>query len=349
VPAEITLSNVEELAAEKLDPSWYGFYAGGAGAERTLRENVAAFARWRLRQRVLVGVERVDTNARVLGHDLSLPLVVAPIACQRPAHKDGEEGMARAAAAVGAGFCLSTFASASPADVAGAAPHGVRFLQLYVFRDRGLSDELVAQALEAGFTAILLTVDLPVVGMRDRELERAFVLPEDLHTVRVARASGSGTDGLALVDPTIDWAYLDRLCSSLGVPVVVKGVLEAEDARRAAACGAGGVVVSNHGARQLDGARATIDALPEVVDAVGDRLEVLVDGGVRRGADLLVALALGARAVLVGRQPVWGLAAGGERGARRVLELLREELEITMQLTGCRSLADASRAILVAR
>lgn len=344
----ITLADVEALAGEQLHPDWYGYFAGGAGAERTLRENERAFGRRHLRQRVLAGIERVSTETTVLGQQLAAPLVVAPIAYQRRAHPDGEEGMARAAAAVGVGLCLSTFATASPAEVSAAVPDSTRFLQVYVFRDRGVTDELIAQALDVGFSAVFLTVDLPTLGMRDRERRVHWTLPEDdLPAVRYARSREVAGEGLDYwLDPALDWAYLERLCSTFPVPVVVKGVLDPEDARRAADHGAAGLVVSNHGGRQLDGVPATIDALPAIVEAVGDRLEVLVDGGVRRGTDVLVSLALGARAVLAGRQPVWGLAAGGEAGARTVLELLREELEIALHLTGCRSVDEVGANVL---
>ncbi len=346
--APITLTDVERLAAERLEPGWYGYFAGGSGAERTLRRNVEAFERTLLRQRVLLGIDAVRSETTVLGHRLAAPIVVAPVAYQRLAHPDGEEGMARAAAAAGLGLCLSTFSTASPAEVAAAAPELPRFLQVYVFRDRGITDELIAQAVDAGFSAVFLTVDLAALGMRDRERRVLWTLPEDeLPAIQYAISRGVTAESLDVwLDPTLDWAYLERLCSSVGVPVVVKGVLEADDARRAAEHGAAGVVVSNHGGRQLDGAPATLEALPAVVEAAGDRLEVLLDSGVRRGADVLVARALGARAVLAGRQPLWGLAADGEAGARAVLELLREELAIAMHLTGCRSLEEVDRSVL---
>jgi len=347
--APITLTDVERLASERLDPDWYEYFVGGSGDERTLRDNVAAFAQHRLRQRVLCGIESASAAATVLGHSLAAPLVVAPVAYQRKAHADGEEGMAQAAAAAGVAICLSTFATASPADVAAAAPHAVRFHQVYVFTDHGITDELIAQAVDAGCSAVFLTVDLAALGMRDRERRVEWVLPEDeLPAVRYAVSRGFSATSLDLIfDPALDWAYLERLCVSARVPVVVKGLLEAEDARRAAECGAAGVVVSIHGGRQLDGAQATIAALPAVVDAVGDRLEVLVDSGIRRGSDILVALALGARGVLAGRMPLWGLAAGGHEGARTVLELLREELEISLHLTGRRSVAEVDATVLV--
>ena len=343
--APLTLTDVESLAGERLDPDWREYFAGGAGTERTLRENVEAFGAWRLRQRILCGIDCVSTATSVLGHDLAAPVVVAPVAYQRMAHADGEEGMARAAEAAGCGYCLSTFATASSGDVAAAAPGAARFLQVYVFRDHGVTDELVARAVDEGFSAVFLTVDLPVVGSRDRERRIRWTFPEEsLPAVRYALDRGAAGGLPDLIDPALDWAYLERLCGSVPVPVVVKGVLEPEDARLAAAHGAAGVVVSNHGGRQLDGTAATIEALPRIAEAAGDGLEILLDGGIRRGTDVATALALGASAVMAGRLPLWGLAAGGEDGARTVLELLREELEVALHLTGCRSCDELSAA-----
>ena len=350
VETPLTLTDVEGLALARMDPDWGEYLAGGAGAERTLRENVAAFAAWRLRQRVLCGIESASTETTVLGHRVASPVVVAPVAYQRMAHPDGEEGLARAAVAVGSAFCLSTFATASPAEVAAAAPASTRFLQVYVFRDHGVTDDLIAEAIEAGFSAVFLTVDLPVVGPRDRERRIHWSFDDGtLPAVRRLLDAGTTGEALDLLDPALDWAYLDRLAASLPVPVVVKGILDPEDAVRAFGHGAGGIVVSNHGGRQLDGAMPALEALPAIVDAVDDRLDVLFDGGIRRGTDVATALALGARAVLAGRMPLWGLAAGGEEGARQVLELLREELAVALHLTGCRSVADLSPASLVRR
>ena len=343
----ITLTDVESLARERLDPHWAEYFVGGAGAERTLGANREAFERHVLRQRVLCGIERVSTETMLLGRSLQMPVVVAPVAYQRMAHPDGEEAMARAAAATGAGFCLSTFATTTPQAIAEAAPDGERFLQVYVFRDHAVTDELIAQAVEAGYSAVFLTVDLPVVGARDRERRIVWTFPdESLPAVQYALARGVSGEGTEIVDPALDWDYLSHLCSSASVPVVVKGVLDVEDAVLAAEHGAAGIVVSNHGGRQLDPAPATIDVLPEIVDTVGDRMEVLLDGGIRRGSDVAVALALGARAVLAGRLPLWGLAAGGEDGARTVLELVAEELAVALHLTGCRTVDELTRASL---
>ena len=343
----LTLTDVEARALAVLDLDWAEYFAGGAGAERTLRANIDAFASIHLRQRVLCGIDSVSTEATILGHPVRSPVVVAPVAYQAMAHPDGELAMARAAAHSGSALCLSTFSTYSIGEVAEAAPDAVRFLQVYVFRDRGVTDELIAQALELGFSAIFLTVDLPVLGMRDRERRIEWKFPEDsIPAVQYALGRGMTGEGLDLLDPTLDWAYLEQLASRVSVPVVVKGVLDPDDAVLAADHGASGVVVSNHGGRQLDGVAATIDALPPIVEAVGDRLEILLDGGVRRGTDVAVALALGARAVLAGRMPLWGLGAAGEEGASVVLELLREELHGALHLTGCRSVADLTPARL---
>jgi 4-hydroxymandelate oxidase len=226
----------------------------------------------------------------------------------------------------------------------------VRFLQVYVFRDHGVTDELIAQALDAGFSAVFLTVDLPVVGSRDRERRIRWTFPEDsIPAAAYARERGVTGEGLELLDPALDWAYLERLVSSVPVPVVVKGILEPEDAMLAAEHGAAGVVVSNHGGRQLDGVAPTLEALPAIVAAVGDRLEVLFDGGIRRGTDIAVALALGADAVLAGRLPLWGLGARGGEGAREVLQLLRDELAAALHLMGCRSVAELTPACVAHR
>jgi 4-hydroxymandelate oxidase len=339
----------ERLAQETLEPGAFGYFAGGAGDERTLRDNVEAFSRWRLRPRVLVDVDATTTATTVLGTEVSMPLLVAPVAYQRMAHPDGELGTARAAAAAGTVMVLSTLATSTPADVAAAAPGGTRWFQIYCFRDPGITRALMDQAVEAGYEALVLTVDAPRLGRRERDLRTAFEIPADVTVPSFAAAAGgpaAGTpaDMFALMDPTVSWRDLEGLASECELPLLVKGVLTEEDARLACEHGAAGVVVSNHGGRQLDGVPATIDALPEVVEAVDGRIEVLVDGGVRRGTDVVRALALGARAVLAGRPVIWGLAAGGEQGARRVLELLRDEVELALALVGCSSPHAVTRA-----
>lgn len=340
-PVELTLSSLEECAARALEPRWCDYVGGGAGSERTLRRNVEAFGRYALRQRVLRGIERVDLTTTVLGLDLRLPVLVAPVAYQGALHADGEVGLARAASRVGAGYCLSTFANAAPATVGAAVPEARRLFQVYVFRDHAVTDELIEQALDAGFAGLLLTVDLPLLATRDRELRHQWAFVDDeLPAIVYAHARGIEPEGVEIIDPALDWSYVERLCGRFDVPVVVKGVLEPEDARRAVDCGAAGVVVSNHGGRQLDPTGATLDALPAVAEAVGAGSTVLLDSGIRRGSDVAIALALGADAVLCGRVPVWGLAAAGEDGAARALELLRDELAVSLHLMGCASVAD---------
>ena len=331
----------ERLAAERLSVGAHGYYAGGADDEVTLRDNVEAFRRWRLRPRMLVDVATCTTATTVLGHDVSMPLLVAPVAFQRVAHPDGEVAMALAAKAAGTIMCLSTLSTSTPAEIA--ATEAPRWFQLYVFRDEGMTRDLIAQARSGGFGALVLTIDAPTRGNRERDVRTAFAIPEDLRIAAFGRGGMTPQQVFDEVSPSLTWHDLERLCSESGLPLLVKGVLTAEDAKLACEHGAHGVVVSNHGGRQLDGVSATIDVLEEVVEAVDGRIEVLVDGGVRRGTDVVKALALGARAVLAGRAPLWGLAVDGEAGARRVLELLRREILSALQLVGCSSPADVTR------
>jgi isopentenyl diphosphate isomerase/L-lactate dehydrogenase-like FMN-dependent dehydrogenase len=329
----------EAAAAEQLEPGAHGYYAGGAGDELTLRDNVAAFQRWQLRPRALVDVERCTTATTVLGQEVSMPLLVAPVAFQRVAHPDGEVGMARAAKAAATVMCMSTMATSTPEEV---AETGVpRWFQLYVFRDEGLTRELVQRVAASGFTALVLTVDTPFLGRRERDLRTGFVV--EVPVASLGQGGLTPAETFALTSASVSWRDIERLASLSGLPVIVKGVLTEEDARLACEHGASGIVVSNHGGRQLDGVSATIDALEGVVAAVDGRVEVLLDGGIRRGTDVVKALALGARAVLAGRAPLWGLAVDGEAGARRVLELLQAEILGALQLLGCTSPADVTR------
>jgi isopentenyl diphosphate isomerase/L-lactate dehydrogenase-like FMN-dependent dehydrogenase len=335
-------ADFEALARDKLDEGAYGYFAGGAGDERTLRDNIDAYARTTLRPRVLVDVSGASAATTVLGADVSMPLLVAPVAFQRVAHPDGEPGTARAAAAAGTVMCLSTLATASAQEVAEAARGGPRWFQLYCFSDRGVTEALVDQAVDGGYQAIVLTVDAPLLGRRERDLRTGFAIPADLEVPSFSRAIGGRReatlqDMFKLLDQSLTWRDVEMLAEISDLPVVVKGVITSEDARLAVDHGAGAVVVSNHGGRQLDGVPATLDALPEVVDAVDGRVEVYVDGGVRRGTDVATAVALGARAALIGRPVIWALAAGGEEGVARLLGLLRDEVELALALLGCPS------------
>ena len=344
----LTVDDAERMAEKAVTPEAWSYIVGGAGDERTLRWNREAFSKFRLRPRVLVDVSTVSTETTVLGTPVSMPALVAPMAFQQIAHAEGEVAMARGAAAAGTLMCVSTVATAAPADISAAAPDAPRWLQIYVFRDRGVSDEVIAQALEAGFTALVLTADLPVYGIRHREARTGFEAPEDdvpaFVAARARGGLGEGHHSLALLESGLEWDYVAELRERWKVPVIVKGLVTAEDADLACQYGAAGVVVSNHGGRQLDGAIASLEAMPEVVDVVGDRAEVYLDGGVRRGTDVVMALALGARAVLIGRPALYGLAFGGSKGVEQVLEIVREEIENALALLGCRSPAEVTAA-----
>jgi 4-hydroxymandelate oxidase len=343
----VNVADLERLAEAALDPGAFGYFAGGAGDERTLRWNREAFDRWRLRPRMLVDVSTASAATSVLGTEVSMPVLVAPVAFQRMAHPDGEPGMARAAGAAGTVMCLSTLATARPSEVAEAAPGAKLWFQLYCFTDRAVTTALMDEAAASGFGAIVLTVDAPRAGRRERDFRTGFQVPPDV-TVPCVEAATGGTEPMsvqeifALIDPCLDWGDLAQLVDQSELPVLVKGILTGEDARLAVEAGVAGIVVSNHGGRQLDGVPASLDALPEVVDAADGRVEVLMDGGIRRGTDVVTALALGATAVLAGRPALWGLAAGGESGALRALEILRAETELALVLAGCPSPEDVT-------
>lgn len=341
----VNLADYEALAAERLEHGLLGYYAGGAGDERTLRANAAAWGERRLRPRVLVDVSEVSPATTVLGAPVSMPVLVAPTALHGMAHPDAEPGTARAAAAAGTVFCLSTLATTRPADV---VTDGTRWFQVYCFRDRGVTEALLDEAAGAGFSALVLTVDAPRAGRRERDLRTGFAVPQTIDMPAVRSATGAPTcptpaEFFSLLDLTLDWSVVGEL-GQRGLPVVLKGIQTAEDAALACEHGASAIVVSNHAGRQLDGVAATAEMLPEIVEAVAGRLEIYVDGGVRRGTDVLVALALGARAVLLGRPLLWGLVVAGEEGARHVLELIRAELELAMTLLGTPTVDAVTRA-----
>jgi 4-hydroxymandelate oxidase len=297
---------------------------------------------------MLVDVSEGTTATTVLGTDVSMPVLVAPTAFQRMAHPEGEVAMARGAAAAGTLMCLSTAATATIEEVAAAAPEATRWFQLYWSADRGVVQDLVERSAAAGYRAIVVTVDLPEVGRRERDLRTGFEVPEHVPVpalLALAESAGITSAELdRLTDNSLTWRDLEWLRSLTSLPLLVKGILTAEDAELACEAGVEGIVVSNHGGRQLDGVAASLDALPEVAQAVGDRAEVLLDSGIRRGTDVVKALALGAQAVLAGRAPLWGLAVGGADGVERVLKLLREEIELALALCGCASPAEVTRA-----
>jgi 4-hydroxymandelate oxidase len=338
----IRLADFEPIAAERMDPAAYDYVAGGAWDERSLREAREAWARRRLRPRVLADVADVDPASTMLGAPTSLPVAIAPMAAQGLAHEEGERAVAAAAASAGIPLILSTMSTWSLEDVAAAAPGATRWFQLYTQADPGRSRWLVERAESAGYAAIVVTVDLPVLGYRERDLRSGFNLSVTLGnfvdeppTHASHGAIGSGYDILtADLDRGLTWRGLDTIRSWTSLPIVLKGILTAEDARLAIDHGAAAIVVSGHGARQLDRAIATADALEPIVDAVAGRTEVWVDGGIRRGLDVVTALALGARGVLVGRPVFWALAAGGRAGVERALDILRTETILAMTLLG---------------
>ncbi len=339
------LADFEPLARLAMEPAAFDYVAGGGWDEETLADNEAAWRRRRLRPRVLVDVARIDPSTTFLGAPAALPVAIAPMAVHGLAHPDGEMATARAAAALGVPFTLSTTSSRSIEEVAAAAPDGTRWFQLYVQTDPGVTRSLVERAAAAGFRAIVLTVDLPVLGYRDRDRRSGFELPPLGNFAADGATHGShAMRGLERFEDQIltslNWQDLATIRSWSDLPLVIKGVLTAEDARLAVEHGVDGIVVSNHGARQLDRVAAPIDAFGEVAEVVAGRAELWVDGGVRRGLDIAIALALGARGVQIGRPIFWALAAGGQAGVERALTILREEFEIALALLGTPTTAD---------
>jgi L-lactate dehydrogenase (cytochrome) len=357
----------------------FDYIDGGAEDERTMADNADAFARTRFRPRVLRDVGTVDTSTTLLGRPLPVPLVLAPTGFTRIADPAGELAVARAAARAGLPYTLSTLATRSIEEVAAAAGAGRRWFQVYVWRDRGLVKDMIDRAAAAGYEALVLTVDTAVLGRRERDIRRGFTLPPKiglgtlvdgaLHpgwtwafvraepirfaNVVLAGGAGDGSDAVSLADyvnsqfdPGLSWDDVDWMRSVWDGPIVVKGVQTVEDARLAAEAGVAAVALSNHGGRQLDGAPAPLGLVAPVADAVGDRVEVICDGGVRRGSDIVKAVALGARACMAGRAYLYGLGAAGERGVDHVLRLLSADVRRTMALVGARDVGELVPALV---
>jgi len=349
------ITNVMEyqaIAKQKLPKMAYDYYASGAEDEWTLQENREAFSRILFCPRILIDVSKIDMTTTVLGFKISMPIMIAPTAMQKMAHPDGEYATARAASAANTIMTLSSWATSSVEEVASTGP-GIRFFQLYVYKDRKVVEQLVRRAERAGFKAIALTVDTPRLGRREADIKNRFVLPPnltlknfeglDLGKMDQAADSGLASYVASQIDRTLSWKDVKWLQTITTLPILVKGVITAEDTRLAVENGAAGIIVSNHGARQLDYVPATISALEEVVKAARGQLPVFLDGGVRRGTDVFKALALGAAGVFVGRPVVFALAAAGEAGVSNVMKMLRDEFELTMALSGCTCLADITR------
>jgi 4-hydroxymandelate oxidase len=349
VPPLVTIGDYER-AAVHLRSRATGYLNGAAADEHTARWNCERYAAYRLMPRTCVDVSRLDTSMELLGTPLSVPLFLSPTAGHRLFHADGEVATAQGAAAAGALWTVSTLASLSLEEFSEFAP-GPFWFQLYMQRDRAFTAELVTRAIKAGARAIVLTVDTPVGPLRDADARSGFVLPgswrpANLRGLEPAIADASGIYD-SWLEPALTWPDVEWLAGASTVPVVVKGVLRPDDARHAVDRGAAAVMVSNHGGRSIDTAIATVDALTPIVTAVADRVPVLVDGGIRRGTDILKAIALGAAAVGIGRPYMWGLAVGGGDGVRAVFELLRRELEVAMALSGAPTLAAITADLVV--
>ena len=352
----INLFGYEQLAKEHLSQMAFDYYSSGAWDEVTLRDNLAAFTRVKLRPKMLVDVSKINLTTQVLGESLQLPLLIAPMAFQCLADPEGEIATALAAELAGVGMVLSTLATKSLEEVATVA-NGLQWFQLYIHKDQGLTQALVQRAYTAGYKAICLTVDAPMLGKRERDQRNEFTLPPGLHPANLTNISGldipqaTGESGLLTyfsqqINPAVTWKDLEWLQSLSPLPLVVKGILRADDAVRAVEYGAQAIVVSNHGGRQLDGAIASLDALPDIIAAVDGKAEVLLDGGIRRGTDILKALAYGAKAVLIGRPVLWGLAVAGKIGVSHIISLLQDELNLAMALSGCASLGDIDSSLV---
>ncbi|XP_022715330.1 peroxisomal (S)-2-hydroxy-acid oxidase GLO4-like isoform X2 [Durio zibethinus] len=345
----VNVNEFQELARQALPKMYYDYYSGGAEDQHTLKENVEEFHRITIRPRILVDVSRVDLSTTVLGYKISAPIMIAPTAMHKLAHPEGEVATARAAAACNTIMILSYMSTCTVEEVASSCI-AVRFLQLYVYKRRDISANLVQRAERCGYKAIVLTVDAPRLGRREKDIKNKMVAPqlknfEGLISTEVSSDDGSNLEAFAnnTFDASLSWKDIRWLRSITNLPILIKGVLTHEDAIKAVEVGVDGIVVSNHGARQLDYAPATISVLEEVVHAVKGNVPVLFDGGIRRGTDVFKALALGAQAVLIGRPAVYGLAAKGEYGVKIVVEMLKDELELTMALSGCPTVKDISR------
>ncbi|XP_013193112.1 2-Hydroxyacid oxidase 1 [Amyelois transitella] len=351
----ICVKDLENAALELLPKATRDYYKSGATEEQTLAENSRAFRRLRIRPKCLVNVECADMRTKVLGNEVCLPVGISPSAMQRMAHPEGEVANVKAAEAEGTVYILSTIATSSIEEVARAAPKAIKWFQLYIYNDREVTKNLVSRAEQAGYKALVLTVDTPLFGIRRADIRNKFTLPPhlklanfdgDLSTKIQSTKGGSGLNEYVngLFDKSLTWDEIKWLKSITRMPIIAKGILRSDDAVKAIEAGCSAILVSNHGARQLDGVPATIEALPEIVEAVKEyNTEVYLDGGVTTGTDVYKALALGARMVFVGRPALWGLTVGGQSGVQRMLNIFSTELEYTLQIAGTPTIADITR------
>jgi isopentenyl diphosphate isomerase/L-lactate dehydrogenase-like FMN-dependent dehydrogenase len=341
-----TLSEIREAAKALVDAGTWNFVEGGSGDEWTLAENVRAFQRWRFDPRMLTGIDPPDPSTVVLGLDVALPVFTAPFGFDGELHPLGHAAVAEGAADAGTLSIVPLICSRSLEDVAAAAPDAARIFQGLAWGPDDVFVNLGTRARRAGYDALVVTVDTSMPGWRERSMRDRWTPPAHAVLGNFADDPGALAAMMDFDQRMWTWERLGDACARVGLPWLPKGVLSAEDARAALDVGAAGVFVSNHGGRQLEGAPATLDVLPEVVDELGADGTVIIDGGIRRGSDVLKAVALGAHAVAVGRPVAWGLAAGGASGVTRVLDLLRRELVTTMSLCGRRTLADLDRSLV---
>ncbi|MBG94770.1 MAG: alpha-hydroxy-acid oxidizing enzyme [Chloroflexi bacterium] len=353
----INLEEFELLAAQNLDKQSYDYFRGGANDEVTLRANVAAFQKIQLLPNVLVDVSKRDQSVTVLGEKLTMPILIAPTAFHRLASPEGEIATAKAASKAGTIMVFSSLSTTSPEDVAAATDASLWF-QLYIYRDRELTRDIIQRAESLGYKALCITVDAPLLGRREKDVRNQFSLPPDLTIATVGdqlakdMAAAAGNSSLNvyfenLLDQSITWEDIDWIRSICHLPIVLKGIHRADDSKRAVDHGADAIIVSNHGARQLDTVPATIDMLPPIAEAVDNKIEVLMDGGIRRGTDVIKALSLGARAVLLGRPILWGLAFNGADGVMLVLDLLKKEVDLSMALCGIPTLSKVKNDLVI--
>jgi len=373
----LNLNDFRAIAKRKLPRMIFDYLDGGADDEVTLSRNQSAFSKYQLMPRALTNVANIDLSTSVLGQDVALPVLLSPTGQTRMFHHSGEAAVARAAAKAGTIYSLSSVSSTSIEEAA-AASLGPKWFQIYVWRDRGVTREFMARCRQSGYHALCLTVDLPVHGNRERDIRNGLSFPASLTAktvvdilshpawlyhyisnpkIEIANLAGSafvqGNEGGGLLDyvakqfdPSVDWDDAAWMIEQWGGPFLIKGIVNAQDAKRAVDIGASGIIVSNHGGRQLDFMPPTLDVLPDIVAAVAGRAEIIMDSGVRRGTDVLKALALGANAVMIGRPYLYALAAGGEAGVDRMFELLKAELIRDMALLGCVKISDLSPAFL---
>lgn len=352
----INLFELEKLAEAKLEKIAFDYYSSGAHDEITLKDNREAFNKIKIHYKVLVDVSKRDTATEIFGQKISFPLIIAPTAFHKMACKEGECATAQAAKKAGTIMCLSTLSNTKVEDVSRSC-EGNFWFQLYVFRDKSVTEKLVRRVEKAGAKALVVTVDAPLLGTRERDVRNQFQLPKGLSVINLLPDNkeelpdDKPDSGLALyfnemLDQSLNWKDIEWLASITKLPIILKGIVRPDDALRAIDCGAKGIVVSNHGGRQLDTSPATIEVLPTIADAVNDRIEILMDGGIRRGTDIIKAIALGAKAVLMGRPVLWGLAHNGYEGVYDVLSLMKKEFDLAMALSGCASVEEIQRDLV---